>query len=531
MDYELIPRPSFESNGSSHLDDAQLDSENPKDISKVYLRRLLPRSLLNLLPLRLKLIFNKIKFRQKHSRKLRQRKKYQPRSSVRRICAICNVFLAITLGLIVLFGLFLPSYTYPPAHYLALSQKAYRSTDNGRVNKDNEKVFIAASIYDNGGYLAGGAWGKAILSLVHLLGHENVFLSIYENDGGVEGQAALKALELDTTCNHSLIFEEHLPLEDIPRITLPDGSKRVKRMSYLAEVRNRALLPLDETSAIIYDKLLFLNDVVFDPVDAAQLLFSTNVNGQGKATYDAACAVDFINPFKLYDTFATRDFEGYSMGLPFFPWFSSAGHGMSRQDVLAEKDAVRVKSCWGGMVVFDAKWFQASKSQKNAVKAESYGYDPDTDRDMRNAMLHWDDADADLALNVQLTSQPIRFRAEPDLYWDASECCLIHADLQSTIASNAMNETKGIYQNPFIRVAYDSRSLGWLRFTRRFERLYTVPHDVINHLVGLPWFNPHRGDKEREGGFCGMRTLQLIKDVPRKGERNWESVSVPALVS
>ena len=56
--------------------------------------------------------------------------------------------------------------------------------------------------------------------------------------------------------------------------------------------------------------------------------------------------MDFINPFKFYGTFASRDLEGYSMGLPIYPWFSSAGKAQSRQDVLDQKDAVRVRSCW-----------------------------------------------------------------------------------------------------------------------------------------------------------------------------------------
>lgn len=107
----------------------------------------------------------------------------------------------------------------------------------------------------------------------------------------------------------------------MPKVTLPDGTERIKRIAYSAEVRNQALQPLEE-SDIVYDKILFRDDVLFDPIDAAQLLFSTNVNehGHGKASYHAACAVDFINPFMFYDTFATRDIEGYSMSVPFFPW-------------------------------------------------------------------------------------------------------------------------------------------------------------------------------------------------------------------
>ena len=107
-----------------------------------------------------------------------------------------------------------------------------------------------------------------------------------------------------------------------------------------------------------FDKLLFINDVIFDPIEAAQLLFSTNMDSTGRTNYGAACAVDFINPFKFYDRFATRDLDGYNMGIPFFPWFTAAGTATSRSDAIAGSDAVRVRSCWGGMAAFEAKWFQ-----------------------------------------------------------------------------------------------------------------------------------------------------------------------------
>lgn len=63
---------------------------------------------------------------------------------------------------------------------------------------------------------------------------------------------------------------------------LPNGEDRVQRITYLSEVRNRLLLPLDPPvtqenanatgfrSAVDmhFDKILFLNDVFFSPLDA-----------------------------------------------------------------------------------------------------------------------------------------------------------------------------------------------------------------------------------------------------------------------
>ncbi|KAL9104988.1 MAG: hypothetical protein Q9163_000160 [Psora crenata] len=404
-------------------------------------------------------------------------------------------------ALVVLIAVFQPSYTNPPKHYQDLRRAIEASKDYGRANLENQKVFIAASIYDEGGYLLGGAWGEAVLQLVDMLGNKNVYLSIYENESGANAQVASINFKHKVQCKHSVVYDTNFAMDEVPHVRLPDGSERVKRIAYLAEVRNRALLPLEEEPVVQYDKILYLNDVMFDPVEAAQLLLSTNIDEHGDASYRAACAVDFINPFKFYDTFATRDLEGYSMGIPFFPWFTGAGKGISRLDVLRGRDAVRVKSCWGGMVAFDARAFQAP--------------------------------------------EPLRFRASPDLYWEASECCLIHADLMRKATVNEDGNFPGIFMNPFVRVAYSQRTFRWLHFTRRFERLYTIPHSIINSLVGLPWFNPRRNEvagttvveevwvpdsSKKDGGsfekqtveaqgdgFCGIRTLQLIKEAPRQG--------------
>jgi hypothetical protein len=165
------------------------------------------------------------------------------------------------------------------------------------------------------------------------------------------------------------VFED-LDLSTLPRVQLPNGDTRIKRIAFLAEVRNRALAPIDK-SGIAYDRVLYINDVNFYAVEAAQLLLSTNRDDStGRANYGAACAVDFINPFKFYDRFAARDMDGYHPGIPFYPWFTDAGTSTSRNDVLADSDAVRVRSCWGGMVAFEAKWFQDQQLLEGSLLQE-----------------------------------------------------------------------------------------------------------------------------------------------------------------
>ena len=514
--YELLDRETYESDEDANLYDAFEQRRGSESAS--YANKSLSDSLtailsdLNPFNSRRRRVVTTSRFR-RGSRVARGPSRRICRLS-RRFYFVLNLLITTLVILIILTAIFRPSYTSPPSHYRTLRQQVESSKkgEYGRANPENEKIYIAASLYDEGGHLLRGAWGEAVLKLLDILGNTNVFLSVYENESGEDAQSAQIRFERKVQCPHKIVYDKEFSVDEVDAVTMPDGSERTKRVAYLAEVRNKALLPLtDGQKDVVYDKLLFLNDVIFDPVEAAQLLLSTNMDAHGRTSYSAACAVDFINPFKFYDTYATRDAQGFSMGLPFFPWFTTAGEGLSRHEVLAGKDAVRVKSCWGGMVAFDAKPFQATP--------------------------------------------PLRFRATTETYWDASECCLIHADLMKSRALNENGEFAGVYMNPFIRVAYGKGTLRWLYSIRRFEHLFSIPHNIINHMVGLPWFNPRRMEepgarvpekvwvpdnatgtggsfqietREATGdGFCGKRMLQLIKESQRNGEKNWEITPIP----
>ncbi|KIW07246.1 uncharacterized protein PV09_02102 [Verruconis gallopava] len=486
-----------------------------------------------------------------------------PRSRVRLARRVVHVaLLALALWIFVT-PIINPSYTHRPYHYSGM-------------NLRREKVFIAANIIDE--ELIRGPWGESVEALVELLGEDNVFLSIYENDSGPGTKAALRDLAAKVKCRTSIV-SDHIDIDAFPKVQVLPNEQRVKRIAYLAHVRNKAIEPLTRNATgMLFDKLLFLNDVIFSPKDAADLLFSTNIGPDGATRYHAACAMDFINPFKYYDTFATRDAEGHGLGVPFFPFFTSAGHGFSRADMLAGTDAVRVKSCWGGMVAFEAKWFVDQRSGLLLEAPDKLGSQsstkPDGDERTRKTTT------ANVPSQQPTRPKQVRFRSLPELMWDASECCLIHADIGELAAKNpepwenpqALDH--GIYMNPFIRVAYDSRTHSWLEFTRRFERLYPIAQSFVNWLVSRPPYQarraevpgtvvwrrgwvfdgPVRDDVNRSrlhshaitdevakfghwedirqiaspGGFCGGRQLLLLKPQPwMPGERIWYKITPP----
>lgn len=445
-----------------------------------------------------------------------------------------KVAVLVVLLLVVSTPFLAPSYLHPPPHYNALKLRCHGLTPQpGCANPFHEKVFITVSLYDRDGHLASGQWGQSVLELISLLGPENVFLSIYENDSGPSGIAALNQLKNKVRSPHEIVHDNHVSLSDFPTVTMPDGTQRLKRLAYLSEIRNRALRPLDtlKHDGQVFDKILFLNDVAFRPVDAANLLMSTNMGPSGRTQYLSTCSMDFMNPFLLYDLYAQRDAEGYSNGLPIFPFFSNAGKGISRRDVLAQRDAVRVSSCWGGMVAMQARYVQNHNESLPSPTFQKIG----------NAVI-------DPAKPARI-SAPVRFRYEPEIFFDACECCLFLADVTQA-ARRAGSQERGVYVNPYIRVAYDWDTLGWLPIIQGWERFLSVPQGILSPLLGLPRNNPHRNVQEgedfteevwnyeehrwelvprmgRSGLFCGVREMQLIQTGLRKEDKNWDNTNLP----
>ncbi|KAF2496435.1 hypothetical protein BU16DRAFT_509484 [Lophium mytilinum] len=449
-------------------------------------------------------------------------------------------------------GVLRPSYMSPPPHYLQLATQIQDSSESGRGNSYGKKVFIAANIINE--ELIRGSWGDNLLQLVDILGPENVFVSIYENDAGYGTRDALMDLRDKLSCNTSIVAGDHISLSSFPTVIIPTtGEVRTKRLLYLAEVRNRAILPLQSGLSIDawaashptfksaattrFDRILFLNDVFFNPVDAVQLLFSTN-----EGRYDAACAIDFVGKVKFHDTFVVRDTDGYSLGLAFYPWFTPSGSATSRNDVLSQTDAVRVRSCWGGMAAFDAA--------QNSFAGDT--------------------------TNSSLSLPGLTFRSITEPFFEEGECCLLFADLEirraaihnmfpasssvQSQSSDAKPLSAGVFINPYIRVAYSPATWAWLPTARRYERTfqflqywrsktghwpehnYRRTHEAGTMVEERVWVRVGsdriggRWEIQRRvadaGGWCGQRRMFLMKrdlgEANRDGwGQNWEEVDVP----
>lgn len=195
--------------------------------------------------------------------------------------------------------------------------------------------------------------------------------------------------------------------------------------------------------------------------------------------YAAACALDFKRTSNFYDTFALRDIEGSAAATTYYPYFAA----QKSLEALMKLETVPVKSCWNGVVAFDAA--------------------PFLDKE-----------------------RPLRFRGIPDSlaekHLEASECCLIHAD-------NPLSSQKGVWLNPNVRVgysravfervtassgaAYPSKLQGWLGWLRMLKvRLLGPPRR--SRKIGKrldQWMG--EGERNSEIGLdCLVDEMQILVD-------------------
>ena len=136
-----------------------------------------------------------------------------------------------------------------------------------------QRVYVA-SIHWNNEKILRSTWNDAVINLVKYLGRDNVYISIFESGSWDDTKGALKLLDselgaLDTP--RTIILDETThanELEGPPTagwIDTPRGKKELRRIPYLAKLRNLSLKPLAElvNNGTSFDKVLFINDVAF----------------------------------------------------------------------------------------------------------------------------------------------------------------------------------------------------------------------------------------------------------------------------
>ena len=317
------------------------------------------------------------------------------------------------------------------------------------VKINTQRIFITILAWNNE-VLFRTHFINQIQDLVRALGIPNVYISIYENGSWDDTKGALRDLHLlleelgvknrivlDETSHEDIVRARPTePKEGYIRIeqsgfenrNIHKGDYALRRIRYLAQLRNKALEPLWEMAekGEKFDKILFLSDVVFNSDDVLELLHT--IDGR----YAAACSLDFETPPAFYDTFALRDSNGYEPLMQTWPFFRSAA---SRNAAISNQP-VPVQSCWNGMVAMPASPFY---NQANR--------------------LHFRGVPDSLALKQV----------------EGSECCLIHAD-------NPLSEDLGVWVNPNVRVGYCHPDLrkGIKQDWESFKQVCQKPYDAVH---------------------------------------------------
>ena len=141
-------------------------------------------------------------------------------------------------------------------------------------NVHGQKVYIA-SIHWNNERILRSHWNDAVVGLVKYFGPENVYVSVHESGSWDDSKGALRLLDnllQELRVNRTITLDPTTHLDEIQKppadagwIDTSRGRKELRRIPYLSKLRNLSLEPLGRLAeeGVKFDKILFLNDVVF----------------------------------------------------------------------------------------------------------------------------------------------------------------------------------------------------------------------------------------------------------------------------
>lgn len=157
---------------------------------------------------------------------------------------------------------------------LILSHSQQPPSPNLKPLSHPQKIYIS-SIHWNNEAILRSHWIEAAIDLAKFLGPDRVYISVYESGSWDDSKGALRLLDSGLEklgFNRSIILDEvtHVnEIEEVPAATgwidTPRNRKELRRIPYLSKLRNISLEPLAKLAQenITFDKILFLNDVVF----------------------------------------------------------------------------------------------------------------------------------------------------------------------------------------------------------------------------------------------------------------------------
>ncbi len=198
-------------------------------------------------------------------------------------------------------------------------------------------------------------WNTEFIRFIELIGDisfSNIFVSIHES-GSTDNTPVLLTGLKDRLQQMGIKIDIETSLEPDPyqQSDSYTQSDRIEKLSYL---RNRALRRLI-SSDIVYDNVVYVNDVFFCATDLLTLVVSSTSNDA-----DVTCSVDMFTKVvnkaqvpSFYDIWVARDLNGQR-----FENFDPFIRIESDMDSWNRGKAFQVFSCWNGAVVIKADIFQ-----------------------------------------------------------------------------------------------------------------------------------------------------------------------------
>jgi hypothetical protein len=157
------------------------------------------------------------------------------------------------------------------------------------VARRPERVYIA-SLHWNNERILRSHWNDAVVALANALGRDNVFVTVYESGSWDNSKGALRELDMALEAHkirRNITLSETTHLDEISAVNkglgwvdTPRGRRELRRIPYLSRLRNWTLEPLQELvrQGEKFDKVLFLNDVVFSVCFWSLSLFETDLS-------------------------------------------------------------------------------------------------------------------------------------------------------------------------------------------------------------------------------------------------------------
>ena len=339
--------------------------------------------------------------------------------------------------------------------------------------------FIAANLFNSEHIMP--QFSHALLRIADEVGHDRIFVSIYENNSKDRTPQLLHALDQR--------LAEKGVAHRIRTEVLPDTFYHQDRIQKLVTLRNRALELLyaearDGLNGHSFDKLVFINDVFFTPETFYKLIRTEN--GQ----FDQACAVDYVK-LGIYDTWVVRDANARAPR-PLYPFFYS----WRDQAIVFRRGSVPVNSCWNGITAFDARWFLPATNSTSSTPPKNTSSDTPAISRLSFPIPSYDDSSDGPA---QL---PLRFCTSNICY--ESECLLSSLDMHRI----ARPLRPRIFLNTDLAVAYDKPNFLMYDWLLRWPLVYPW-HLLWVRLISVGLF-PSVGDIHRITHLCEIKNLNHL---------------------